>query len=109
MPARAPIEEVLGDRLREIDSQGLRRRIRTVTSRAGATVECDGARLVSFASNDYLGLASHPAVVNAAVEGARRHGAGSTASRLICGTSSAMSGVTTKSGLRASVLVLSTR
>ncbi|QWE98164.1 8-amino-7-oxononanoate synthase [Cupriavidus sp. EM10] len=43
--------------------------------------------LLSFCSNDYLGLANHPAVVEAFVEGARRYGAGSGASHLVCGHS----------------------
>lgn len=42
--------------------------------------------LLSFASNDYLGLSAHPAVVNAAREAAARWGAGATASRLVVGT-----------------------
>jgi len=46
----------------------------------------DGAPVVSFASNDYLGLSSHPAVVAAAHEALTRWGAGSGASRLVTGT-----------------------
>ena len=46
----------------------------------------DGAPVVSFASNDYLGLSSHPAVVAAAHEALERWGAGSGASRLVTGT-----------------------
>ena len=42
--------------------------------------------LVSFASNDYLGLSTHPAVVSASREAAPRWGAGAKASRLIVGT-----------------------
>lgn len=48
----------------------------------------DGRSVVSFASNDYLGLAFDPAVTEAAADAARRWGAGSTASRLIVGTRS---------------------
>ena len=46
----------------------------------------DGAPVVSFASNDYLGLSSHPAVVAAAHEALERWGSGSGASRLVTGT-----------------------
>ncbi len=46
----------------------------------------EGAPVVSFASNDYLGLSSHPAVVGAAIEALERWGAGSGASRLVTGT-----------------------
>ena len=42
--------------------------------------------LVNFSSNDYLGLASHPAVIDAATEALRRFGAGGTSSRLVAGT-----------------------
>jgi len=46
----------------------------------------DGTPVVSFASNDYLGLSAHPAVIAAATDALARWGAGATASRLIVGT-----------------------
>ncbi len=45
-----------------------------------------GAEVVSFASNDYLGMSAHPDVMGAAIDATRRWGTGSTASRLIVGT-----------------------
>jgi 8-amino-7-oxononanoate synthase len=72
--------------LRGIAAAGLLRKVQPLESPAGVRVIRDGAMLWNFASNDYLGLASHPQVIDALVDGARRFGAGSTASRLICGT-----------------------
>jgi 8-amino-7-oxononanoate synthase len=52
----------------------------------GPSGTIDGRRVVSYASNDYLGLSAHPAVAQAAADAARRWGAGATASRLIVGS-----------------------
>ncbi len=64
-----------------------RRRRRTV--RRGhhetAEIELDGRRCVDFCSNDYLGLAAHPRVVESFVAAARLHGVGARASHLITG------------------------
>src|SRR5690606_20129344 len=49
----------------------------------------EGRDFLAFCSNDYLGLANHPALVEAAAEGARRYGVGSGASHLISGHSRA--------------------
>jgi len=53
--------------------------------RQGICIEVDGKRLLNFASNDYLGLATHPAVIQAACDTIVKHGLGSGASRLISG------------------------
>ena len=71
--------------LAERAAAGLLRVRRSVESPPGARVTVDGARLVNFAGNDYLGLANHPDVVAAARAGAARGGAGAGASHLICG------------------------
>src|SRR4051794_27521286 len=61
-------------------------RVRRVVKALDAThVEWLGRRLVNFASNDYLGLSHHPAVVACAAGAAREQGAGSGASALITG------------------------
>ena len=80
--------------LAERESQSLRRHRRiaetacaprqTVTARTGPPRE-----LLAFCSNDYLGLANHPLLIEALAEGARRYGAGSGASHLISGHSRA--------------------
>jgi 8-amino-7-oxononanoate synthase len=68
---------------------GLARHRRVVESGQGRTLVADGRELVSFASNDYLGLASHPAVAAAASRAIARWGVGAGASHLVCGHTSA--------------------
>jgi 8-amino-7-oxononanoate synthase len=63
----------------------LERSRRVIASPQGPRVTVDGRELVAFASNDYLGLANDPAVVNAARDAASRWGVGAGASHLICG------------------------
>jgi len=72
--------------LRELENEGLLRQLRPLGSGSGPQVIRDGKELWNFASNDYLGLSHHPKVTDAFIEGIQRFGAGSTASRLVCGT-----------------------
>lgn len=72
--------------LRQLAASGLLRSLRPLDSPAGTEVTRDGLPLVNFSSNDYLGLARHPEIEAAFVEGVRRYGAGATASRLVCGS-----------------------
>lgn len=65
---------------------GLRRGLRPLDSGGGVRVSRDGRELWNFASNDYLGLATHPALAEAFAEGLRLYGCGAGASRLVCGT-----------------------
>lgn len=71
--------------LQALDEQALRRRRRTVHTLCAPHTDADGQPLLAFCSNDYLGLAAHPAIVAALQEGAARYGAGSGASHLISG------------------------
>jgi 8-amino-7-oxononanoate synthase len=73
------------DRLEEIQSRGLYRRMRCVSGPQGPRVLLDGKPVLLLCSNNYLGLADHPRVREAAAEAAMRYGAGSGASRLISG------------------------
>lgn len=75
----------LAARLHELESQSLLRRRRVVDGPQGAYLDVDGARLLSFCSNDYLGLANAPDLVAAAKRGAERYGVGAAASALISG------------------------
>ena len=72
--------------LRQLAASGLLRSLRPLDSPAGTEVTREGLPLVNFASNDYLGLARHPEIEGACIEGVRRYGAGATASRLVCGS-----------------------
>ena len=81
-----PFETSLHAELSSLEKQGLRRSLRVATSSRGTLITIAGRELTNFSSNDYLGLASHPESAAAMAEAAHRWGAGSTASRLICGT-----------------------
>jgi 8-amino-7-oxononanoate synthase len=74
------------DTLRELEAAHLQRHLHPVKSGPGAEVTFDGRALINFSSNNYLGLAEHPALAQAAAEAAARWGTGATASRLIVGS-----------------------
>jgi 8-amino-7-oxononanoate synthase len=63
----------------------LLRRVRTITEIAGTAVVIDGRRLRNFANNDYLGLAQHPALVEAMIAAAKCNGVGASAAHLLGG------------------------
>ncbi len=73
------------DGLADLAARGLRRRLREVESRQGPHLTVGGRSLICFASNNYLGLADHPAVAAAVREAVARWGWGAGASRLVCG------------------------
>ena len=86
--------ELLNQKLRARDAQALTRQRRTAQTPCApmqrvVCAEADARDLLAFCSNDYLGLASHPALVDALADGARRYGAGSGASHLVSGHSQA--------------------
>jgi 8-amino-7-oxononanoate synthase len=78
----------LEQRLAELESDGLRRRLRTVEGPQGAQVLLDGRPVLMLCSNNYLGLADHPRLRRAAADAALRLGTSAGASRLISGTMS---------------------
>jgi|WetSurMetagenome_2_1015567.scaffolds.fasta_scaffold179207_2 8-amino-7-oxononanoate synthase len=66
-------------------TQKLLRRMKEIRPVSGVEVEVNGRRMLNFSSNDYLGLANHPMLRERSAEFTARYGAGSTASRLVCG------------------------
>lgn len=71
--------------LKKREENHLLRRLKRVTPLSGVEIEIDGKRMLNFCSNDYLGLYNHPLLKKRAKEFIDKYGAGSTASRLVCG------------------------
>lgn len=71
--------------LADADTRRVRRRLRTATAAPPGRIVLNGAPVLNFSSNDYLGLSKHPLLIERAREWAARHGAGAQASRLVCG------------------------
>jgi glycine C-acetyltransferase len=81
------IKDHLKAELSEIESAGLFKKERIITSAQDAVIRLDsGQEVLNFCSNNYLGLSSHPKVVNAAKEALDSHGFGMSSVRFICGT-----------------------
>ena len=72
--------------LAELEAAGLLRRPLRISGPQGPEIEIDGRRVLCLCSNNYLGLADHPAIVAASETSARRDGVGAGASRLLTGT-----------------------
>ncbi|MBU1691181.1 MAG: 8-amino-7-oxononanoate synthase [Gammaproteobacteria bacterium] len=77
----------LADELNDLEVAGLRRHRRVLESPQGARIVVEGREYLSFCSNDYLGLASHPALIEAAQSAVARYGVGAGASHLVNGHS----------------------
>jgi 8-amino-7-oxononanoate synthase len=78
----------VANRLEDLRRAGLYRRLRMIESPQGPRVTLDGAEVLLLCSNNYLGLADHPRVRQAAADAAERFGAGAGASRLVSGNMS---------------------
>ncbi|MDD5140393.1 MAG: 8-amino-7-oxononanoate synthase [Verrucomicrobiales bacterium] len=81
-----PFDEELNQRLEALRAQGLHRELRRVDSPQSPRIKIAGTTFLNFSSNDYLGLANHPALKEAAIKAVEKSGAGAGASRLICGS-----------------------
>ena len=82
---RPDLLETLAARVAERERAGLLRRARTVEAVHGVRVRVDGRELTNFCSNDYLGLAQDPRIIEALRHAAGEAGVGSTAAHLVCG------------------------
>jgi glycine C-acetyltransferase len=85
MPAD-DINAFLRTQLDDLKAKGLYKAERRITSPQKSGITVDGAEAVNFCANNYLGLANHPDVVNAALEGIKAWGYGLSSVRFICGT-----------------------
>jgi glycine C-acetyltransferase len=72
--------------LKEIESAGLLKKERVITSEQGAEITVNGKHVLNFCANNYLGLSSHPKVIEAAHKAIDTHGYGMSSVRFICGT-----------------------
>lgn len=77
---------VFDEQLQAFNRRHLLRELRTVESAMGPTIELDGRRIILLASNNYLGLSTHPALIQAAIHATETYGVGAGASRLVSGT-----------------------
>jgi 8-amino-7-oxononanoate synthase len=73
------------EQLAELDAKQLRRTRRVVEAKDGPHLRVDGRPVLAFCSNDYLGLAQHPRLIQAAQQAAARYGVGSGGSAMISG------------------------
>lgn len=78
----------IDDELKNLKETGFYNTIRTMDSPQGPSVIVDGKRVLNFCANNYLGLANHPRVVEAAIDAMRKYGIGPGAVRSIAGTMS---------------------
>lgn len=80
------IKEHLQNELKAIEENGLYKKERIITSPQGAEITVNGETVLNFCANNYLGLSSHPEVVQAAKDALDTHGFGMSSVRFICGT-----------------------
>ncbi len=76
----------IASELKEIESAGLFKKERVITSEQGPEITVNGRQVLNFCANNYLGLSSHPKVIEAAHKTIDSHGYGMSSVRFICGT-----------------------
>lgn len=81
------LKPVLENELADIENAGLYKRERIITTPQGADIKVQGGKeVINFCANNYLGLSSHPKVIEAAKNAIDTHGYGMSSVRFICGT-----------------------
>ncbi len=81
------LQPILEKELEEIEKAGLYKRERIIISPQGADIQVEGGQeVINFCANNYLGLSSHPKVIEAAKKAIDSHGFGMSSVRFICGT-----------------------
>src|ERR687887_877253 len=80
------LRELLRSQLEDIRARGLYKRERQLQGPQGSAIRVAGREVINFCANNYLGLANHPAIVQAAHQGLDRYGYGLSSVRFICGT-----------------------
>jgi len=80
------IQQHLQNELQTIQDNGIFKRERIITSPQGAEITVNGETVLNFCANNYLGLSSHPEVIQAAKNALDSHGFGMSSVRFICGT-----------------------
>jgi glycine C-acetyltransferase len=80
------LRDILRPQLDDLKERGLYKRERQLQGPQGSSIRVAGRNVINFCANNYLGLANHPAIVEAAHEGLRRYGYGMASVRFICGT-----------------------
>jgi glycine C-acetyltransferase len=80
------IKEYLQTELQTIEDNGIFKKERIITSPQGAEITVNGETVLNFCANNYLGLSSHPEVIQAAKDTMDTHGFGMSSVRFICGT-----------------------
>ena len=80
------LQQHLQNELNTIEQNGIFKKERIITSPQGAEITVNGETVLNFCSNNYLGLSSHPEVIQAAKETLDSHGFGMSSVRFICGT-----------------------
>jgi len=80
------IQQHLQNELQTIEDNGIFKKERIITSPQGAEIIVNGKTVLNFCSNNYLGLSSHPEVIQAAKDTLDSHGFGMSSVRFICGT-----------------------